>query len=160
MPRRVIVDIRRNELHTHRSDFWPWELPLLQFIHKGDVKEVGEHDVENRVLDPEQEFERLERRYGFDKETHKIRVHEVYGNPPLGVQKLAEAMQGHLDEQAETDARKAAELDAEAAAAEAEAAAAAEQQEPAATPPGTARPPAGEPAEDVEQPRSRRRASS
>jgi hypothetical protein len=147
MPRRIIVDIRRNELHTHRADFWPWEIPILQFIHKDGIKEVGEHHVENRVLDPQTEFERLERRFGFDKETHKIRVHEVYGNPPLGVSKLAEAMQPALEEQAETDAREAADVDAAAMAAEAEAAAAADKGEPA-------------PAEDAEQPRTRRRASS
>ena len=108
MPRRIIVDIRRNELHTHRTDVWPWEVPILQFIHKNDVKEIGEHDVENRVLDPQVEYERLERRYGFDKETHEIRVAAVYGAGPLGVQRLADAMKRHIEEQAEIDGKAAA----------------------------------------------------
>jgi len=66
-------------------------------------------------------------------------VRAIYGNGPLGVAKLAEAMEGHLKEQAENDGRVAAELDAAAAAAETEGA---------------------PPIDDAEQPRTRRRASS
>ncbi len=130
MPRRIVVDIRRNELHTHRASFWPWELPILSFIHGGNIKEVGEEECENRVLDPTAEYERLERRFGFDKETHAIRVHAVYGTPPLGVDKLAERMKGHLEEQAELDAATAQAEDDAAAAAAAEGEGAPTEQQP------------------------------
>lgn len=139
MSRRIVLEIRRSELHTvPRASYWPWELPILQFIHGDNVKELGEEDSDKRILDPVNEFERLERRFGFDKETHVRRVHTVYGAPPLGISKLAEAMRPALEEQLENDARAAELEDAAAIAAEG-----GEQQEPV-----------------EEQPARRRRASS
>lgn len=98
MPRRIVVEIRRNELSTAQTSVWPWEVAILNFIHPGGVKEVGEEHADNEVLDPASEFARLEKKYAFDKETHEVRVHKVYGTPPLGIDKLAEAMQKSLEE--------------------------------------------------------------
>lgn len=142
MPNKIVLQIRRSELHTLRASFWPWERPILDFIHKGNIKDVGEESTDQRILDPVNEFERLERRYGFDKETHIVRVHAVYGAPPLGINKLEEVMRSHLEEQAENDARKAEAEDAEAIARET----------------NGAEPPPSE--TEAEQPQRRRRASS
>jgi hypothetical protein len=101
--RRVICNVRHNELLTQKQDYPPWELPILRLIHKDQVEELETIQTADPVPDPGIEFERLQRRYGFDKETHQPRVEIVYGSAPLGVQRLAEAMKLDLEQQAEAD---------------------------------------------------------
>lgn len=68
----------------------PWELPLLQLIHR-QVVEVGEVHVERDFPEPASEYQRLETRYGFDVESSETPyVTQIYGHGPA---RLAQAIE-------------------------------------------------------------------
>lgn len=116
--RRQVAIVKLNELHSSRVEVPHWEIPILQRIHVNTVKLEGETECNLRVPDPADEYQRLERRYGVDRETRVPHVVAVYPT----VQDLANAMAEQLEQQAafdEADAKRAAEAkEAEARAAE------------------------------------------
>ena len=105
--RRIVAMVRLNELHSIRVEVPEWEIPILQRIHTDhDVKIEGESECTMRCPDPADEFVRLERRYGVDRETRVPHVASVY--PSMGA--LEDAMSGELERQAafdEADAKRA-----------------------------------------------------
>jgi hypothetical protein len=106
--RRQVAIIKLNELHSSRVEVPHWEIPILQRIHVNTIKLEGETECNLRVPDPAEEYMRLERRYGVDRES---RVPHVVGVYPT-VQDLADAMHDALEAHAkfdEADAKRHAE---------------------------------------------------
>ena len=108
--RRIDVVVTLSPLHKQALSVPEWEIPLLVRLHGGQVVVVGESRCENRVPDVRDEFARLERRYGRNKETLTSRVEEVYGAEITGLRKLEEAMAADLAEQATIDGPAPAEV--------------------------------------------------
>src|SRR5262245_7797169 len=102
-------------LHKQPTEVAPWEIRILRHIH-GDasVVELGEMRCNQRVPEPDMEYLRLEKRYGFNKDTRVPRVVELYGAGELGIRRLADEMREALEEQARFDAEAAAQAKAEA----------------------------------------------
>jgi hypothetical protein len=109
--RRVIAIITLSELHKQRGEYPPWELPILEEVHKGQIEVIGEMRCGLSVPHPEDEYSRLERRFSRNKETGIPYVAQIYGSGSIGVQNLATAMADDLAEQAELD-REAAGIEA------------------------------------------------
>lgn len=105
--RRVIVNVRLSELGTQQLDIAPWEVPIMAYTHKEQIEVVGESVNDQRVPLPEEEWDRLEKRYGVDKETHVPRVAMAYGQGMNGMQALRREMAPHLEEQEKLDAAAA-----------------------------------------------------
>lgn len=101
--RRVKCIVTLDALHKQPADYAVWELPIVRHVHADQVQELGETRCNKRVPDPSEEYARLERRYGVNKETLVPRVSEIYGAGEYGVRRLAEAMREDLEEQAKFD---------------------------------------------------------
>lgn len=102
--RRVLARVTLSELASQVNAYPPWELPILELVHGGQVRIVGYARDDAPVPLPENEYLRLERRYGEVKGTGQSRVSQAYGEGQLGIQRLADAMREDLAEQAELDA--------------------------------------------------------
>jgi hypothetical protein len=91
----ISVKLTRSETESVQRDMPPWEIPVLQMVHGPEkVEIVGEKDVSDQEY-PEaaMEFDRLSRRYSDDPATNVFHVAAVYGQPPFGVNKLAEEIE-------------------------------------------------------------------
>lgn len=107
--RRIKCIVTMDALHKQPAEYPVWELPLVRYVHADQVVELGEMRCDKRVPDPDEEYARLERRYGVNKETLVPRVAEIYGSGAMGVRNLAAAMREDLEEQAKVDGIVAAE---------------------------------------------------
>lgn len=102
--RRIMVRVTLSELSSQTNAYPPWELPILELVHGGQLRQLGVMRDDEPVPSPEAEFERLKRRFGLVKGTDRTRAEQAYGEGMLGVQRLAEAMAEDLREQEELDA--------------------------------------------------------
>lgn len=91
----VSVKLTRSETESVQRDMPRWEVPVLQMVHGPEkVEIVGEKDVpEQEYPGAVEEFDRLSRRYGADPSNDVFYVAAVYGQPPFGVDKLAEGIE-------------------------------------------------------------------
>lgn len=89
----AIVDIRVSELLTKQVSCVPWEVPILEALHGGNVRLVGEEEVD-RVppASPQDEYLRLSNRYRGNKDDENTIVAQVYGTQQGGIANLREAM--------------------------------------------------------------------
>jgi hypothetical protein len=101
--RRLDVIVTLSAVHKQPLSVPEWEIPLLARVHGGQVEIVGESRCDMRVPDPGDEYARLVRRYGRNKETLVPHIEEVYGADSIGVRKLADAMRPDMEEQLELD---------------------------------------------------------
>jgi hypothetical protein len=90
------VEIRVSELHTQRVVVPTWEVPILIAIHGDGVKVIGEHLIDRRAPETEDEFRRLSTRYRNTKTDDGSvgvpYVASVYGQFGIGTDKLARAI--------------------------------------------------------------------
>lgn len=92
--RFVKVVVERSEHLSIPASVPAWEVPILTLIHgKEKVHESGAVVTVNREYpEAEVEFDRLQRRYGQFIKDEVYWVAKVYGEPPLGVRALAQAI--------------------------------------------------------------------
>lgn len=85
-----VVQVKKSELQSQKLVVPPWEVPVLQAVHGSDfVTEVGTESQERDAPDATEEYKRLERRYGTDRENGGLSfVAQVYGQHGAGVSKL------------------------------------------------------------------------
>lgn len=104
--RRIFVRVTLSELASQVNAYPPWELPILDLVHGGQLRQLGTMHDDEPVPSPEAEYIRLERRFGRVKDdpSGRSRVSQAYGEGALGIARLAEAMAEDLAEQAQLDA--------------------------------------------------------
>lgn len=93
--RRLNVRLTRSENESAQLAIPAWEIPVLQAVHgpeKVEVDEDSETFDELPYPNAGQEFDRLSRRYKEDIQSGVLFVAAIYGQPPLGLNKLAEAI--------------------------------------------------------------------
>lgn len=88
----LICDVRISELLTKQVSCVPWEVPILEALHGGNVKIVGEEEIDRDPPSPGDEYLRLTNRYRGNKEEETAIVAQVYGSHQAGVNKLREEM--------------------------------------------------------------------
>lgn len=92
--RFITAKITRDTNNSHSGEFAPWEIPILQLIHDpGNVTETGERQVDVEAPTPNEEWDRLEKRYGTDVETRVSYLASVYGQGQLGLKALTAAIE-------------------------------------------------------------------
>lgn len=96
------VTISRSEHHSHTMKVVAWEVPLLQALYGAERVELG--DVEHLprrdkfgnpkpIPSAQSEFDRLVTVYKQTTEDGSAPLaHQVFGPPPRGIERLAEAM--------------------------------------------------------------------
>jgi hypothetical protein len=95
MLQKQVVHIRMSELASQQLTVGTWEVPILAVVHGGNLSVVDAVEVDEDAPDAQQEYERLERRYGVDREEGGLPyVAQVYGQHMAGVQQLQRAIEG------------------------------------------------------------------
>lgn len=89
-----VVKVRMSELHTQQLIVGSWEVPVLKAVHGDEfVKEVSAVSQDREPPDAQEEYQRLERRYGLDREQGGLPyVAQVYGQHGAGVERLQDAI--------------------------------------------------------------------
>lgn len=89
-----VVQVRMSELHTQQLTVGAWEVPVLQAVHGSeDVHIIGSVSQDREPPEAAEEYQRLERRYGIDREQGGVSyVAQVYGQHGVGVERLQDAI--------------------------------------------------------------------
>lgn len=101
------LKVHRSEMHTVIRDFPEWEMPILEAMH-GTVEVEGKPLIVNRAPpDAQDEYARLERRYGRQENEDGSKgipyVAAVYGQHGVGVARLKQAIEaGTVEDAPET----------------------------------------------------------
>ena len=79
--KKLRLKVTRNMTHIQHVEVFPWELPILQYVHGSEaVEQLAEVDVDCDVPDAQAECERLAARYGKDPEDErKLVFGQVFG---------------------------------------------------------------------------------
>ncbi len=88
----AIIDVRISELLTKQVSCVPWEVPILEAIHGGNVRLVGEEEIDREPPTPAEEYQRLNNKYRGNKEEDDSIVAKVYGSHQAGLARIAEEM--------------------------------------------------------------------
>lgn len=87
------VLITLSECNSIERDFPVWEVPLLTQIHgEGKVAPGIQHIVDREYPNAADEYQRFVQRYKDDVEAGQDHVALVYGQGPLGIQRLQDAI--------------------------------------------------------------------
>jgi len=87
------VLITLSECNSVERDFPVWEVPLLMQIHgEGKVVPGANHVTDAEYPDATAEYQRFSQRYKDDVEAGQDHVALVYGQGPLGIQRLQDAI--------------------------------------------------------------------
>jgi hypothetical protein len=111
--RLIKIIIHKNELTHVAKSVPPWEVPLIDAIHKGAIKQVGETDSFDPLPDAKSEYARLERCYREFRDdngdyTGETVVGAVYGRFGAGIANLAKAIADSEPEPSVNDLREEA----------------------------------------------------
>jgi len=90
-----VVTIRLNEYRTVTRTVAPWETPILEAIHGGNLQRAGSKICNVDPPVPDDEFRRLADRYG-PKDSDVPFVAQVYGNFGPGVRALTQVIADSL----------------------------------------------------------------
>lgn len=91
--RLAIVSVRRDETHTQHLNVPPWEIEIMKAVHgSAAITVLGETFADRELSTPEEEYDRLVRRYGIDADTETPYVSQVYGLYAAGIRALGQEM--------------------------------------------------------------------
>ncbi len=96
MLKRLNLAIKMSELHEQHVTVYSWELPIVRAMHGNKVTVLGETTINREAPDAQEEFGRLQRRYGKtnpeDGGKGAPYVDAVYGQFGVGTAALAKAI--------------------------------------------------------------------